>query len=131
MTREEARKAAEVMIAYANGEKIEMRDRERDHWMQGKTVNFNWGVFDYRIKPKPKFDPKTLKPFDKVITKFSGYPWKCDVFSHYIERENKSIDCYCISEDYVYDKCIPYNEDTKHLVGTTDEAPEFYKYWDD
>ena len=28
-------------------------------------------------------------------------------------------------------KVIPYNDETKHLVGTTDEAPEFYKYWED
>ena len=24
---------------------------------------------------------------------------------------------------------IPYNEDTKHLVWTNEEAPEFYRYW--
>lgn len=29
------------------------------------------------------------------------------------------------------DMVIPYNEDTKHLVGTTEEAPEFYRYWED
>ena len=26
---------------------------------------------------------------------------------------------------------IPYNEETKHLVGTTEETPEYYKYWED
>ena len=26
---------------------------------------------------------------------------------------------------------IPYNDETKHLVGTTDEAPEYYRYWED
>ena len=81
--------------------------------------------------PKPKFDPKTLKAFDKVIIKNIGYPWKCDIFSYYRERGKKSIVCYCMSEDYIYDKCIPYNEETKHLVGTTKEAPEFYRYWED
>ena len=81
---------------------------------------------------KEKFDPKTLRPFDKVITKFSVYPWKCDIFSYYRGgRENKIIACYCTSEDYVYDRCIPYNDDTKHLVGTTDEAPEYYRYWEE
>lgn len=30
---------------------------------------------------------------------------------------------------YVY--CIPYNDDTKHLVNTTDEAPEYYRYWEE
>ena len=30
-----------------------------------------------------------------------------------------------------YTFCIPYNDETKHLLGTTYEAPEFYKYWDE
>ena len=30
-----------------------------------------------------------------------------------------------------YTYCIPYNDDTKHLVGTTEEAPEYYRYWKD
>ena len=30
-----------------------------------------------------------------------------------------------------YKFCIPYNNDTKHLIGTTDEAPEYYRYWED
>lgn len=91
----------------------------------------DWSKFSVPWYKKDKFDPKTLKPFDKVITKFSDYPWKCDIFSYYRGRENKIIACYCTSEDYVYDRCIPYNDETKHLVGTTDEAPEHYRYWED
>lgn len=91
----------------------------------------DWNKFTAPWYKKKRFDPKTLQPFDKVITKFSVYPWKCDIFSYYRGgRENKIIACYCTSEDYVYDRCIPYNEDTKHLVGTTDEAPEYYRYWE-
>ena len=131
MTREEAREAAEVMMAYADGEKVEGRKRGGAEWHESALPVFNWCRYEYRIKPKPQFDPKTLQPFDKVITKFSGYPWKCDIFLHYVERENKSIDCYCASEDYVYDKCIPYNDETKHLVGTTEEAPVCYRYWEE
>ena len=26
---------------------------------------------------------------------------------------------------------IPYNDDTEHLVGTTEGAPDFYRYWED
>ena len=91
----------------------------------------DWSKFTAPWYKKEKFNPKTLKPFDKVITKFSDYPWKCDIFSYYRGRENKIIACYCTSEDYVYDRCIPYNDDTKHLVGTTEEAPEYYRYWED
>lgn len=30
-----------------------------------------------------------------------------------------------------YKYCIPYNNKTKHFVGTTDEAPKYYRYWED
>lgn len=72
--------------------------------------------------PKPKFDPKTLHPFDKVLLKNENHKWNCSLVSH-IESER----IYLTTGGYVY-YCIPYNEDTKHLVGTSDEAPEFYKY---
>lgn len=26
-------------------------------------------------------------------------------------------------------QCIPYNEETKHLLGTTYDCPEYYKWW--
>ena len=86
----------------------------------------DWSKF--KIK-KPKFDPKTLQPFDKVLVRDGGFPWRCDIFSYY--QRNKRITCHCTSDDYIYDRCIPYNDDTKHLVGTTEEAPAFYRYWDD
>ena len=88
----------------------------------------DWSKFTAPWYKKEKFDPKTLKPFDKVIVRDDKYQaWFCTIFSH------KGEDC-----GYPYDTasgdffcCIPYNEDTKHLVGTKDEAPEYYRYWED
>ena len=54
--------------------------------------------------------------------------WKNMLFSYIIESET----CYpylCLYDHYKY--CIPYNDDTKHLVGTAEEAPEFYRYWEE
>lgn len=74
---------------------------------------------------KPKFDPKTLKPFDKVlIWHCASECWSCEVFSHLTGKYTCNCICGC------YTRCMPYNDDTKHLVGTTDEAPEYYKYWE-
>ena len=77
---------------------------------------------------KPKFDPKTLQPFDKVLVRdYNTEKWECDFFSHTIESgvyKYATIKC-------VFRQCIPYNEETKHLVGTTEEAPEYYRYWED
>ena len=82
-----------------------------------------------KFKPKkPKFDPKTLQAFDRVLVRDKGcYNWTCELFSH-IKPESK-FKYWCISNGYKC--CIPYNDDTKHLVGTTEEAPEYYRYWED
>ena len=83
-----------------------------------------------KFKPKKaKFDPNTLKPFDKVLVKYleDDY-WTCDLFSN-ITKDGESHPCLCISG--VYDYCIPYNDDTKHLLVTNEEVPEFYRYWED
>lgn len=78
-------------------------------------------------KNKPKFDPKTLQPFDKVLARdMVNGQWRCTLYSH----ERKDIYKY-VTTDYTYKYCIPYNDDTKHLVGTANKAPEFYRYWED
>ena len=87
----------------------------------------DWSKFKVKSN-KPKFDPKTLKPFDKVLVKYleDDY-WTCDLFSN-ITKEGESHPCLCISG--VYDYCIPYNDDTKHLLAMNEEVPEFYRYWE-
>lgn len=78
---------------------------------------------------KKKFDPETLKPFDRVVARDTIIDnWTCGFFSHIVVLHD--TDKYNVGE-ILYDMCIPYNDDTKHLVGTKDEAPEFYRYWDD
>ena len=80
----------------------------------------DWSKFTAPWYKKEKFDPKTLQPFDKVLCKVVYGRWHCDFFSCYIE--GYAYPNICISGSYLY--CIPYNENTKHLVGKTDEAPE-------
>ena len=87
----------------------------------------DWTKVKYEPK-KERFDPKTLKPFDRVIARCNDFKWVCDMFSHY--DISKNITPYVCVGGF-YDVCIPYNEDTKHLVGTKDEAPDFYRYWED
>ena len=89
----------------------------------------DWSKFTAPWHKKKKFDPKILKPFDRVLVKdgLKG-EWGGAFFSHI----NKYIDDskYCTLDDnYMF--CIPYNDDTKHLICTIDEAPEYYRYWED
>ena len=87
----------------------------------------DWSKFTAPWLKKERFDPKTLKAFDKVLVNHDDV-WKVDFFSHICQYELNGW-CQCIGDSYYI--CIPYNDDTKHLVGTTDEAPEFYRYWED
>ena len=78
-------------------------------------------------KKTEKFDPKTLQPFDKVLGFYEveGGSWECNIFSHLIGKE-----CSAVCTGMIYNKCIPYNEETKHLIGTNDDCPEYYKWWE-
>ena len=88
----------------------------------------DWSKFTAPWYKKEKFDPNTLKPFDKVLAKDSSTSlWRIALFSHMVK--SRVFSCVCMHTNFMY--CIPYNDETKHLVGTTDKAPEYYRYWDD
>ena len=87
----------------------------------------DWSKFTAPWYKKDKFDPKTLQPYDKVLVKYLDNPWKVDFYSH--KNVYGDYQYRCVGNAYRF--CIPYNDDTKHLVGTNKEAPEYYKYWED
>lgn len=72
---------------------------------------------------KVTFDFNSFKPFDQVLVR-SGKdkPWKIDFFEETFCHYYKTMKF----PDGVY-LCIPYNEDTKHLINTCHDAPEFYR----
>ena len=87
----------------------------------------DWSKFTAPWYKKEKFDPNTLKPFDRVLTRHEDESWDINFYSY--KSPSWLWPYTCIDGSYKY--CIPYNDDTKHLVGTTDEAPEFYKHWEE
>lgn len=58
-----------------------------------------------------------FKPFDKVLVKDDdeNSAWSCNLFS----GENEDGTYMCIGG--YWDMCIPYNESTAHLLGTTED----------
>ena len=87
----------------------------------------DWSKFTAPWYKKGKFDPKTLNAFDRVLVRnYKTTKWRCEHFSHF-DGGNYNP---CIASCCSYTFCIPYNDDTKHLVGTTEEAPEQYRYWE-
>ena len=88
----------------------------------------DWSKFTAPWHKKDKFDPKALQPFDKVLAMDAEYAtWRATFFSH----KNEGCIREYVTSDNSYICCIPYNDETKHLVGTSDEAPEYYRYWED
>lgn len=63
---------------------------------------------------KPKFDE--LKPFDKVVVRCSEADrWSIDFFSYKVHNG------YICTGDAWFGYCLPYNDETSHLLGTNDE----------
>lgn len=88
----------------------------------------DWSKFTAPWYKKEKFDPKTLKPFDRVLVRDSRtQKWLCNFFSYIGDY----MDFPYVASSTGYNFCIPYNNDTKHLVGTSEEAPKYYRYWED
>ena len=87
----------------------------------------DWSKFErfWDKSKKEKFDISTFQPFDKVLVRNRICDcWNAFPFSHMIKR-------IAICCDFSWEQCIPYNEETKHLVGTNNDCPEYYKWWEE
>ena len=102
-----------------NGECTFFPSKDQRDW--SKFIRF-WD------KPKvQKFDVHILQPFNKVLVRDGiSSEWTCTLFSHIIN--NLPFPIYCSGGYFRY--CIPYNEDTKSLVGTKEDCPNYYKWWE-
>ena len=89
----------------------------------------DWSKFErfWDKSKKEKFDVNILQPFDKVLVRGqNGQNWRAELFSH-VDNVFRMVavgSCY-------WTQCIPYNEDTKHLIGTNEDCPEYYKWWEE
>lgn len=64
-----------------------------------------------------------LQPFDKVLVRdYKEQMWMPTLFGFF--RKNKDGALYYETVRGPYHYCIPYNETTKHLLGTTDTYKE-------
>lgn len=81
----------------------------------------DWGKFEI---PVQEFDYSTLQPFDKVLVRDGNCQcWRCAFFSCMLSN---GMLCECR-----WEQGIPYNDKTKHLIGTTDRPDEKYIWWEE
>lgn len=83
----------------------------------------DWSKFKTSIE---KFNYNTLQPFDKVLVRDDDDSfWKCNLLSH---RDGYIV--YCVGGHWGWNQVIPYNDETKHLVGTDDMPDKKYIWWE-
>ncbi len=95
-------------------------------FLDGEIVLFpskdqrDWSKFKAPVK---KSENTTLKPFDMVLVRNANdFLWRCNFFSHFFQNV-----AYCTAG--TWDQVIPYNAETKHLVGTKGMPDEKYIWW--
>ena len=93
----------------------------------------DWSKFErFWDKPKiEKFNIKTLQSFDKVLvrigTNYDSSEWHIDFFEYFDEKNKMIFNLSSLPNNWV----IPYNDETKHLVNTTDDCSKYYKWWEE
>ena len=113
-------------ITYVANDGRQSRDFPGECTLFPSKEQRDWSKFNC-----PKFDSRLLKPFDKVLVKTgtkSYHMWLPDFISLPPNDVDKTVLCITTNDVVM---AIPYNEETKHLVGTNKEAPEFYRYWEE
>lgn len=84
---------------------------------------------NYELVPN-KFDITTLVPFESrvLVRDCNNREWEGDIYTRYNTKQfNK---CYFTTlGGQGWCQCIPYNDSTKHLLGSTHDCDEFYKTW--
>ena len=81
----------------------------------------DWSKFEI---PVQEFDYDTLQPFDKVLVRDGNCQcWRCAFFSCMLSN---GMLCECR-----WGQGIPYNDETKHLLGTCDMPDEKYIWWEE
>ena len=98
-----------------NGECILFPSKEQRDW--SKFIRF-WD--DSKIE---RFDPKTFQPFDKILVRdYLDELWGIELFSHKTGNiVHGLLSGWC--------SAIPFNENTKYLLNTREDCPEFFKWW--
>jgi hypothetical protein len=89
--------------------------------------NRDWTTFKVPKKKIERFDPNTLKPYDKVLARDNrNFMWDATFFSHIDEGSRYPL--RTVSSGYK--QLIPF-KGNEHLAGKCGEPDEYYRYWED
>lgn len=100
---------------------VKASDEQRDKFISDMEKFFGGKYNPDTLQVEPVKSTCPFKPFDKVLVRDTDeQTWCANYFSHY--KNDPDYFYVCINGIYHY--CIPYNEHTAHLLGTTDPYTE-------
>ena len=115
-----------VKVMFKETENMEIKDNKLTiNLPEGMEIdilnsNFGTGVICFK-KKQPEFKDGDIKkeyhfkPFDTVVVRDKDSKWTFDFYSF-----TDAKDCFvCVGG--CWETCLPYNDETAHLIGTTDE----------
>lgn len=101
---------------------VKAREGERAAFIANAERHYNGKYNPDTLRVEPVKPTCPFKPFDKVLIRDSKKQiWIANYFSLYNE-EDKDYPYVCMGGSYRY--CIPYNEHTAHLLGTSEAYTE-------
>ena len=100
---------------------VKASDEERAAFIANAEKHYNGKYNPDTLRVEPVKPTCPFKPFDKVLVRDNDeQAWCANYFSHY----KNAPDYFYVCINGIYHYCIPYNEHTAHLLGTTDPYTE-------
>ena len=118
---------SDLIALYPNGKMYDLKEAECV--LFPSKDQRDWSKFKAPVK---RFNPEEFKPFDKVLLCDKDMRlWIPGFFGSLLKDiDGKYVVVELISEK-TWKQCIPYNNETKELVSTGDDCPDYYKWWED
>lgn len=106
--------AKELVDSLSNGTKLQTN-------VPDEYLDILKTVCEFTIESERyNMEKNQFKPFDQVLVRDDDEDnWKAGIYSHY---EETSYSHKCVGSQYK--QCIPYNENTAHLLGTCEPYKE-------
>lgn len=98
MTKEEAKKNAEVMLAYSEGRVVQFRISGGHNWQEANDLAFQFINCEYRIKPTPKLRPWRPEevPVGAWFKQVGSKQWD-QALTYYLSGDTAYLKFYSIS----------------------------------
>ena len=76
MKRTDTADCIKVMQAYVEGKQIQYAESEMENWTDIESPDWDWDVYDYRIKPESKYRPfKNAEECWQEMQKHQPFGW--------------------------------------------------------